>query len=117
MGSQAQNSASSNLSDLCHIALIYLKEKRAQPSAVVKKNVFSRDFLWGRVSYAVLFNLTLCKMNITHPLAVWIKKKDERGFGGKCLTLERIPTLRYTFLSPNAAHNNERFFFDNFPGV
>ena len=30
---------------------------------------------------------------ITHPLDVWINKtRDERGFGGKSLILERIPT-------------------------
>ena len=34
---------------------------------------------------------------ITRPLDVWIKKtRDERGFGGKSLILERIPTLSHT---------------------
>ena len=35
---------------------------------------------------------------ITHPLDVWIKKtrNEKRGFGGKSLILERIPTLSHT---------------------
>ena len=45
----------------------------------------------------VCYRLRKKKKIITRPLDVWIKKtRDERGFGGKSLILERIPTLSHT---------------------
>ena len=75
----------------CRRSLVGIAHARHVLPENKKKNVLAH---WG-------FGVGLEGPNnskiITRPLDVWIKKtRDERGFGGKSLILERIPTLSHT---------------------